>query len=86
MRLTVTFGSFEEWCDRARETAKKLDRGERIKPSRGINLELPLPPEPELLKLLDAEGPTKLSSRDRLHVIKMTRAKRKTDQAANANL
>ncbi len=85
IRLTVTFDSFEDWCKRARETANKLDRGERIKPSRGINLKTPHIPETDLLELLEAERPG-LSARDIDLVITLTRTKRDIDAHALPDL
>ena len=88
MKLTVSFESFEEWATRTRERAQKLARGEKIPPSRRINFEPPLPPEPEVLRLIGEEarrnGTSRLSSRDIDRIIKETRAQRKIDAAAKA--
>ena len=42
MKTTVHTDGFEGWAKRARETAQKMDRGERLAASRTITFESPL--------------------------------------------
>ncbi len=51
MKLTVRTDGFEGWVKRSRETAKKLDRGERIEPSFGFTFDSPK----EMFEVLTAQ-------------------------------
>ncbi len=42
MKLTIHTDGFEGWEKRSRERARKMDRGERITPSRAITFESPI--------------------------------------------
>lgn len=42
MKLTVRSDGFEGWTKRAKATAQKLDRGEKIEPSFGFTFESPM--------------------------------------------
>jgi predicted transcriptional regulator len=51
MKTTIHTDGFEGWAKRAKATAKKLDRGERVAASRTFTFESPL----DMLKVLTAE-------------------------------
>jgi len=60
MNITIHTDGFEGFMGRSRERAKKMDRGERIKPSRGITFESPA----QMFELLTVE---------RVRVVEMAR-------------
>ena len=51
MKLTIHTDGFEGWTKRSLERARKMDRGERIAPSRAITFESPI----SMLEVLTAE-------------------------------
>jgi predicted transcriptional regulator len=62
MKLKIHTDGFEGWAVRALERAKKLDRGERIAPSKGLTFESPM----QMFEVLTAQ---------RLRVVKVARTK-----------
>jgi predicted transcriptional regulator len=62
MNLTVHTDGFEGFARRSRERAGKMDRGERIEPSRGLTFESPL----QMLEVLTAQ---------RMRVVEVARTK-----------
>jgi len=62
MNITIHTDGFEGFMARSRERAKKMDRGERIKPSRGITFESPA----QMFELLTVE---------RVRVVEMARTR-----------
>jgi predicted transcriptional regulator len=62
VKLTIHTDGFEGYAQRALERAKKIDRGERIEPSRGLTFESPL----QMFEVLTAQ---------RLRVVQVARTK-----------